>query len=205
MNGVSDTSYHYCFLASGSCSDDFGTGEVGLIINFSCANSVCTGNHEPYPITVSATYEGDATHSGSTSLTASIAVLDSPYPQPEYQTNGTIIGVTPDGTDVAVYLQNLGAVQPNGTTPTNLNSPNFYSAQMQGTGDPMVRLCIAKSTAPTTVMEYWAGRWVYSADRTVTNSSVCGEVPVSASASTPIAIGIPMRHGFFGSRWVRPL
>jgi hypothetical protein len=113
-------------------------------------------------------------------------------------TSVTITGSTaPDGTSVMVISRDLGSTQPTGTGSVSLGSSSYFDVQIQGITDGTAKVCITNAAVTSaTVMEYAVGTaWVsalpYPPGGTVTGTTICGEIPVSALQGTPIVIGIP--------------
>jgi hypothetical protein len=141
--------------------------------------------------------------SGSTALysmaCASSTLVYEEVPLTADQTGTTGISVTimgsaaPDGTSFTVISGDWGSTQPAGTGSVSLGSGIFYDVQIEGITDGTAQICITNAAVTSaTQMQYWDGtEWVNAASQTVTGTTLCGDIPVSALNGTPIVIGTP--------------
>lgn len=113
-----------------------------------------------------------------------------------------------DATAVTIATANEGTAQPPGTGQLSLGTAGFYDVDIQGISDGTAQVCISNSTVPSeTTMQYWnggAGSWTAALNTIVTPgtpNTVCGDIPVSDLAGTPIAIGPILPSGRCAADW----
>ena len=106
----------------------------------------------------------------------------------------TISGAT--GNRVTVSTQLQGSHAPPGLGSVQLSSTYYYDILINGTSTGTARVCIGGTgvNGTTGEIEYWNGTyWAGAANQTVSGNSspftFCGDIPVSALAGTPLALG----------------
>jgi ABC-type transport system involved in multi-copper enzyme maturation permease subunit len=103
----------------------------------------------------------------------------------------TITGSTAaNGTPVGLTTQTLSS--PSGGVPTaSLGSPSYYDVLVTGVSSGNAQVCISFTLATSSLtMQYWTGTaWTTASSITVSGSTICGLIPVSALIGTNIALG----------------
>lgn len=168
------------------------TGSTYIVESCPCTTSSTTSTSTSASSTITTTFScGTATT--STTIQGGMASAD------QSSLTGVSVQITgssvQSGTQVTITSTDLSG-QPSGTGGISLTGAGFYdvqvtSSQALGFGADAT-ICITSSGASqqTNSMEYWDGQsWVAAAGVTVNGDTVCGTVPVSALAGTPIAIG----------------
>ena len=118
-------------------------------------------------------------------------------------TAGVTVSITgATGTNITVSTQVQGAQAPPGIGSVRLNSTSYYDILIAGTTTGTARVCIASKGTNSSSIEiaYWNGStWAAATDQTVSGSSPlftsCGDMPVSALAGTPLALGTVITSG----------
>ncbi len=98
---------------------------------------------------------------------------------------------SPTGTMANVTTTAGAASPPAGVSPVTLSGARYYDVRVTGLSGGSAKVCLPSGGASSgLVVEYWTGAsWSLAAGITVTGSSVCGTIAVSALAGTPLAVG----------------
>ena len=102
-------------------------------------------------------------------------------------------GTSASGT-VTLTMTDDGPTPPPTGADLNLGGGGaYYDVKVSGASDGVARVCITNfNIFFGTTMDYWNGAsWVGASDVEVIGVTICGDIPVSALAGSPIGIGTP--------------
>ena len=167
---------HYQIVNGGTLTNS------GTITDF-CGSSI-SGNSVPGIVSQTCSAED----SGTTTTSGGGASSD--------QTSNTGIGVTisgstaPDGASVTIYTEDL--ISPNTNVAVGgLASAAYYDVSIVGVSDGTAQVCVTTTQGPSGLaMQYWDGsEWDSALSITVSGSTICGDIPVSALTGTNVVVG----------------
>jgi hypothetical protein len=104
----------------------------------------------------------------------------------------TISGSTP-GASVFISPQVLSS-HSSGVGTLSLSNGKFFDVAISGVTTGTAQVCVSDSLGDSkTILQYWSGSaWVTASGITVTGTTVCGNIPVSALQGTNIGAGDPI-------------
>lgn len=200
-----------CALSNGSCSTTFVLDAYSL---WCCAVQIGmtfqTGNTSYATSTLIGIIDMPQNTTTPANIISSTLMSGGTASLNQTSSTGVVVSVegstAPNGTNFTVFSEDLGAMQPNGTGSISLSSVGFFDARIEGIRDGIARICITDgNVSSTTAMQYWVGKhWARASNETVTGSTICGTVPVSAMTGTPLATGTLMRNhkSEWTTRWL---
>ncbi|MDE1838734.1 MAG: hypothetical protein KGH87_02325, partial [Thaumarchaeota archaeon] len=103
-----------------------------------------------------------------------------------------------DGTPTTIITSDL--ISPfAGVGTSGLPNPKYFDVHVSGIADGTANICITVASGTPTTMQYWSGASYTSASSiTVTGSTICGNIPVSALTGTNVAVGTLSAAGGHG-------
>ena len=172
----------------------------GIMYNYGAINNYGQFISQLCSPCVVGTLVNDGSYTGSAPapvFSSTVALAGGNGTADQNSTAGVTVAITgATGSKVTVSTQVQGSQAPPGLGSVQLSSTSYYDILIDGTKTGTAHVCINSMALNATEgeIEYWNGTsWVGAANQTVSGGppafTFCGDIPVSALAGTPLAVG----------------